>query len=210
MSTIVFVHGLANGPADRRRIVGNLHKKWADSSAYRRDDQFRVAQWRSRGTWSMDLADLGHPDGIRAAEAVQDIDDEIEAFVDSDPLDLLIGHSMGQVLTRLVANKRPPRALITVGGPLGNPALRQGLYLQPWARRVEEPYKGIWVDVWNRQDPVCAEYLLGHQKPVGVTRSVQVDAPGTPTVFDPLAEHGAYFDLPAFWAVVAETLKELP
>jgi pimeloyl-ACP methyl ester carboxylesterase len=209
--SLVHIHGLANGPQDRARIRVNIHKKWADSAAGKAYKFFRVAEWRSRGSWSMDLADLGHPDGIRAHEAVDDVCDAIRQEVDDDGDGgsyVLSGHSMGQVFARLAAIRYPPRVLITEGGPLGNPVLRGGLYLQPWARRCEEPYPGKWVDVWNREDPICSDILMGYQKPVGVTQSVQVEAPGHPSIADPLAEHGAYFDLPAFWQIVADAAKE--
>jgi hypothetical protein len=73
---------------------------------------------------------------------------------------------------------------------------------------VEQACPVPWVDVWNREDPICADILIGHVNPVGCPRSVQVNAPGHPSIADPLAEHGAYFDLEEFWKVVREASGE--
>jgi pimeloyl-ACP methyl ester carboxylesterase len=209
MTVLIFVHGLANGPAYRRGLHDIMAKKLADSICAGTFTALRVAQWRSRGSWHADIADLGHPDGVRAEEAVTDVLPVV--IGNAGERLVIIGHSMGSLLALLAMGRTEPSrvraALVTVGSPLGNPVLAAGIYTQAWSRRLEQPCPVPWVDVWNREDPICADILMGHRDPVNCPRSVQVTAPGHPSVADPAAEHGAYFDLPAFWQVVKEAAE---
>ncbi len=211
MTTLIFVHGLANGPAYRKTV----HERIASRMPAGVFNDLVVAEWRSRGSWSADIADLGHPDGIRAEEAVEDVLGVFDQWMyDANPSVVVVGHSMGSILALLALQRTHTKlgtvSLVTVGSPLGNPVLRAGIYTQGWSRRVEQSCPVPWADVWNREDPICADILLGHEKPVGCPKNVQVSAPGHPSVADPLAEHGAYFDLPAFWAVVKEAAGVRP
>ncbi len=201
-AVLVFVHGLANGPEDRAEMYARIGGRLATSRAKDTFAALSIAQWRSRGSWTADVADLCHPDGIRAAEAVTDVLRVVTKVADFKIV--LCGHSMGAVFARLaVGRMRHLRcALVTVGSPLGNPVLSAGLYAQTWAQPALSPCPVIWTDVWNREDPICADPLLGHVVPMGVGKSVQVTAPGHPTVMNALGEHGAYFDLDHFWTTV--------
>lgn len=156
---LVFVHGISATPNDvakMRERVGAFAALHGFCGGY-------VAGWRSLGTWRDDLIDLAlHPQ--RRFEAVQDVRNgitDVAAKADVDGL-LVVGHSMGQVMALGALSSRPPvpAKLLSLGGPLGNasPAVRDFV---GWARAFQPPAVREWVDVWNREDPVCTDGVLG-------------------------------------------------
>ena len=213
-NALVFVHGLNNGPAERAQMLGKLHQqvaKWGLTELF--PEVFTaVAQWRSLGSWALDLADMAvHPQ--RRAEAAQDVAKVVDlmrwrvASLDQEPVGkvVVVSHSMGQVHTKEGLQLLPQHEAldhvevvhVSLGGPLGNmsPVFRSYL---AWA--LDPPRGGVWHDVWNPDDPVCSDPMLtvttgrGYAKPFEGIQAHKLVFAGKPTPLDPLREHSSYFE----------------
>lgn len=201
----VFVHGINNSPEERRQMVWKVKDFLAKAGlAF---DITRVGEWRSLGSWLMDLEDLGLRQQ-RREEAVDDVAtaiDQARWAVKSGTL-VVMGHSMGQVLAAKALKRleHTGRALpvsvkfISAGGPMGNtsPAFRK--YLD-WA---VSPSSFIpWWDVWQMDDPVCCDFIAetfgqrGYLRPFEHVVPLQLDG-CMPDPTRPLDQHGSYFTDP--------------
>lgn len=221
---LVFVHGLANGKDERVLLRGRMRaqfEKHGCGAQLESNDisdapirEMTFAEWRSRGSWTTDLLDLGHPDQIRANEAVEDVGKEIRSACASGET-IVVAHSMGQVLARLAITQmsvtlRSRITLISAGGPIGNPALFASMAFQPWfSLALNRSPRCTWIDVINPDDRICCDRFLGHEKPPGCGSVVQIDVPGKPLPFDAIGEHGGYFDSPAFFGVVKHAVRRI-
>lgn len=195
---LVFVHGLANSKEARQARFSQLRKTMVDRGVFDLFSMVGMAAWRSRGTWAMDLADLAHPDGVRANEAIDDVRKEIlEALAVVDDV-LVLGHSMGQVLSVLAVaglNQGSRIHLLTMGGPLGNALFAGPISLCPWSRPAftGDPPCPLWHDVWNPDDRICCAVGAGYGTPTGAHSSIRIDVKGQPLPLDMIGEHGGYF-----------------
>lgn len=219
-NAIVFVHGLNNGPNERALMQGELVRqlqKWKLLDVLP-VHLASVAQWRSLGSWALDLQDMAlRPQ--RRQEAAQDVARVIDMarwrLADSPGKVLVLSHSMGQVHTKEALPLLPTGAVdhvpvihVSLGGPLGNASPVFKEYLR-WA--LDPPTAHVWHDIWNPDDPVCSDPILratlgrGYVKPFEQVQAYKLEAPGSPTPLEPLREHSSYFEAP----MVADHLRSL-
>ncbi len=235
---IVVVHGINNSLAERQAMQGWLLDRMAAYGLF--DRMVRVSggspepalcsvtigQWDSTGNGLKDIFNLYNNAGLRrkAIGSVKasflDAQDDLYELADQKsrtPYLLVVGHSMGQVLSTLALmelSRDPsfqiPVYLLTFGGPLGNgsPAFR--LYLR-WATSQIPgcpPCAHKWVDVFNPDDGVPHHPLFGSRAYPG-SQHVVFQFLGKPPLWAPFQEHGSYFEDPFCYGLMEKALLEL-
>lgn len=228
---LVFVHGIAQGPDERATMFDRVHQIVKDGGLSEMFDPGLIgcAQWRSLGSWTDDLADLGlHK--FRCQEAEEDVARQIdqmrwrvagETTRDNPGGLVVVGHSMGQILSALALKRLVETAketplpveitLVTVGGPLGNKGV-SALFLKDAYKELmtqKDKLQLHWVDIWNPDDPVCCDPIFGYNKPSFVDTAIKVEAPGSPDPLRPTMEHSTYFVLPGFLEQVKKAALEV-
>lgn len=224
---IIFVHGINNGPNERPDIKPRLEAALHRFGVRNLFTLISVAEWRSKGDFALDLLDLCSPlQDVRRNEAVRDVALQIGAVIeelckratDAEPPDtvfprlLVVGHSMGQVISRMALEELAKRwkdrrrapipiSLLTLGGPIGNPdmAVQKGLHWVPESCKMNVPpawHLVEWRDGINREDPIPCLPVFGTHHNIPGTLTFEAPAPGHPTPGNPLAEHGSYFVTP--------------
>jgi hypothetical protein len=212
---LVFVHGINVGPDERAGLVDWLERR---ATTFGVRDAFGVihaARWPSRGSFMIDLAELGAHGTTRAAAVGSIVRDLSPIFYGGGPV-LVVAHSMGQPLAVAALTFTAKRdhgrvALLTVGGPMGCVAFRPYFNWLPSEVWIAPPQDRLglreWVDVHSHDDPINggAEFY----RPSPAWRAVEMNAPARFNPLMPLREHGAYFDLARFWALAAEMAARL-
>lgn len=162
---IVFVHGISNGREAREGMRERFCTHLRNFNVPFEDQYVSAAIWRSSGRFDYDLDILYRVDGLRM-DAIDDVAQGIMTMHDKLPANgrlLIVPHSMGQVLAYCAADMlsesgqlTKPYSMLSLGGPLGNTNPVYRSYLS-FARRRGPLTKAVeWYDVYNTDDPICA------------------------------------------------------
>lgn len=219
-----FAHGINNGPVERSQLTSRvkeylrkagLLEKFSDGNG---GYNVKAVLWDSTGNFFRDLvlleADKKYRDEAIRAVKTQLMDaEENLSKQGSDYRHIVVAHSMGEPLARaaLSSCRRDGKslantAMLSIGGPMSNTNKLYQEYLS-WAKPDGVPTLGLreWVAVVNKDDPVCCNsrffpfFGKGYQLPKGVTENMVVKFPGNAHLTNPLAEHSAYFSIPAVY-----------
>lgn len=164
---LLFVHGISNGRSAREGMRDRFKLCLKEFNVPFTDQYVDAAIWRSSGRFDYDLDILYRVDGLRE-DAIDDVATAVMRLHDKLPPNgrlLVVGHSMGQVLGYCALDMLKdtgklvkPFSYLSLGGPLGNTNPIYKSYLA-FARR-RGPLRGLeWVDVWNPDDPICANIV---------------------------------------------------